>query len=87
MALTVIPQKSHALQEPNAHPARWFPLSVAKQGKACRLMGNKNDTSNVTRQIDESLRHVYREMAEEDVPDRFKQLLERLKEQEKQNAK
>ncbi|SFP32059.1 hypothetical protein SAMN04488047_10549 [Tranquillimonas alkanivorans] len=50
-------------------------------------MGNKNDTSNVTRQIDESLRHVYREMAEEDVPDRFKQLLERLKEQEKQNAK
>ncbi|RVV98257.1 regulator [Mesobaculum littorinae] len=39
------------------------------------------------RQIDESLRHVYREIANDDVPDRFKDLLERLKEQDTPNEK
>lgn len=33
-------------------------------------------------QIDENLRRVYSEAAEEPVPDRFKQLLEQLREQE-----
>ncbi|MBM9596202.1 regulator [Rhodobacteraceae bacterium MCCB 386] len=34
------------------------------------------------RQIDENLRRVYQEAANEDVPDRFQQLLQRLKEQD-----
>ncbi|SHI62034.1 hypothetical protein SAMN04488012_10290 [Palleronia salina] len=34
------------------------------------------------RQIDENLRRVYRQDAGEDVPDRFKKLLQQLKDQE-----
>ncbi len=36
------------------------------------------------RQIDENLRRVYQEAASEEVPDRFQQLLKRLKEQDRQ---
>ncbi|WP_159963789.1 NepR family anti-sigma factor [Profundibacterium mesophilum] len=39
------------------------------------------------RQIDENLRRVYREEPVEEVPDRFKDLLNRLKEQDPSNAK
>ena len=35
------------------------------------------------RQIDENLRKVYEEAVENDIPDRFQQLLQRLKEQDK----
>ena len=34
-------------------------------------------------QIDESLKRVYNEMLEEDVPDRFEELLRQLREQDK----
>ncbi|WP_281968511.1 NepR family anti-sigma factor [Roseovarius nanhaiticus] len=34
-------------------------------------------------QIDESLKRVYKEMLEEDVPDRFEELLKQLREQDK----
>jgi len=37
----------------------------------------------VMRQIDENLRRVYREVDTQDVPDRFKILLDKLREQEK----
>lgn len=37
------------------------------------------------KQIDENLRRVYREVETEDVPDRFKLLLAKLKEQDKQS--
>ena len=33
-------------------------------------------------QIDENLRRVYREMVEEEVPDRFQQLIEQLRKQD-----
>ena len=36
------------------------------------------------RQIDENLRRVYQEAANQEVPDRFQKLLERLKEQDEQ---
>ena len=45
-------------------------------------MSKDNKTSSVMRQIDENLRRVYFENQEDDVPDRFKQLLSKLKEQE-----
>lgn len=38
-------------------------------------------------QIDANLRRVYQSMAEEPVPDRFMQLLEQLREQEKSTEK
>lgn len=54
-------------------------------GESKENAGQSKDTSNVMRQIDESLRHVYRDVTDQDVPDRFKDLLNRLKEQESQN--
>lgn len=38
--------------------------------------------SPVERDIDENLRKVYRRMVEEEVPDRFKDLLDRLRQTE-----
>ncbi|WP_226782980.1 NepR family anti-sigma factor [Oceaniglobus trochenteri] len=37
------------------------------------------------KQIDENLRRVYRETEPEAVPDRFRQLLDKLRDQEKPN--
>lgn len=45
-------------------------------------MSKDKKTSNVMRQIDENLRRVYFENQEEDVPDRFKDLLAKLKDQD-----
>lgn len=47
-------------------------------------MTAKKDTSDVMKQIDENLRRVYRN-TENEVPDRFKELLDRLRQQEKPN--
>ncbi|MFG5383274.1 MULTISPECIES: NepR family anti-sigma factor [unclassified Yoonia] len=38
--------------------------------------------SKVERDIDENLRKVYQRMVEQEVPDRFKELLDRLKQSE-----
>lgn len=46
-------------------------------------MNSETPAPRVSKQIDENLRRVYEEAMEENVPDRFKELLERLKEQEK----
>ncbi|SPJ23109.1 NepR family anti-sigma factor [Palleronia abyssalis] len=46
-------------------------------------MSDDKKTSSVMRQIDENLRRVYMEEQQDDVPDRFKSLLDRLKAQEK----
>lgn len=50
-------------------------------------MTEEKDVSHLMKLIDENLRRVYREddTQKEDVPDRFKQLLDRLKEQETKN--
>jgi len=42
-------------------------------------MAHDSEYDNVRRQIDENLKRVYREKVEEDLPDRFKLLLEQLK--------
>lgn len=39
--------------------------------------------SRVDQQIDENLRRVFEDVAKEDVPDRFKQLLKQLKEKDR----
>ncbi|MGR3572314.1 NepR family anti-sigma factor [Brevirhabdus sp.] len=39
------------------------------------------DPSTVSRQIDENLKRVYQEVVEEDLPDRFKDLLSKLQQQ------
>lgn len=45
---------------------------------------NKDKKSTAfMRQIDENLRRVYEEAAKEEVPEKFRKLLERLKEQDK----
>ena len=45
-------------------------------------MAKEKNTSNVIKQIDENLRRVYKQAESEDVPDRFKELLDRLKAQD-----
>ncbi|MGB8623688.1 MAG: NepR family anti-sigma factor [Paracoccaceae bacterium] len=42
----------------------------------------KDEKSRLNRQIDENLRRVYQSNLEEEIPDRFKELLERLKKQD-----
>lgn len=47
-----------------------------------KRMATENDkTRIVERQIDENLRRVYQQMVNEEVPDKFMQLLTRLKQQ------
>ncbi|MBC56031.1 MAG: regulator [Confluentimicrobium sp.] len=50
-------------------------------------MAHENNKSRLEEQIDENLRRVYQQKLEEDVPDRFKELLDQLKEQDSQNGK
>jgi hypothetical protein len=48
-----------------------------------QAMTRSDDKSSPKRQIDENLRRVYQEALDEAVPDRFKELLAKLKEQDK----
>jgi len=59
---------------------RW----LTKAGKHFMLMQMVQDDrkTRLDQQIDENLRKVYQSRIEEDVPDRFRDLLRRLKEQE-----
>ena len=45
-------------------------------------MDDRKKGAELVRQIDENLRRVYDEAVAEEVPDRFRQLLEKLKEQD-----
>ncbi|SES05796.1 hypothetical protein SAMN04490244_105110 [Tranquillimonas rosea] len=45
-------------------------------------MGERQKTSSAMRQIDENLKRVYKDVEEGEIPDRFKDLLDRLKEQD-----
>ncbi|WP_284165397.1 NepR family anti-sigma factor [Frigidibacter sp. SD6-1] len=42
-------------------------------------MAEKRDAEGLKARIDENLKRVYQEVLEEEVPDRFKQLLDRLR--------
>ncbi|APX89688.1 regulator [Brevirhabdus pacifica] len=44
-------------------------------------MDENEEKVAVSRQIDENLKRVYQEKVEEELPDRFKNLLEQLKQQ------
>lgn len=46
-------------------------------------MSQEKKSSNVMRQIDENLRRVYKDDQPDEVPDRFRELLDRLKAQDK----
>jgi hypothetical protein len=48
------------------------PMTIQKNG----------DKSKITEQIDENLRRVYQEAFEEEIPDRFRELLQRLQAKE-----
>ena len=45
-------------------------------------MAGKDKKSNLQEQIDANLKRVYQDALQEDVPDRFKQLLEQLRKKE-----
>lgn len=44
-------------------------------------MAHDSENQNVLRQIDENLKRVYQEKLEEDLPDRFKSLIDQLRQQ------
>lgn len=50
-------------------------------------MSQDKGKSRVMQDIDENLRRVYRDVEKDEVPDRFKLLLDRLREQEKPDGK
>ena len=55
-----------------------------KSDKESRVgIGGSSGKAPKRNQIDESLKRVYNEMLEEDVPDRFEELLKQLREQDK----
>lgn len=45
-------------------------------------MAHDSEYDNVRRQIDENLKRVYQDKVEEELPDRFKLLLQQLKQQD-----
>lgn len=47
-----------------------------------QTMGHDKNEPRLSAQIDENLKRVYKEALEEDVPERFKELLARLREKE-----
>ena len=49
-------------------------------------MTQATKTSSIERDIDENLRKVYRRMVEEDLPDRFKDLLDQLRQSERDSS-
>lgn len=57
----------------------WGPRKMSKLEK----MGDKRDRQALKTTIEENLRKVYQEVLAEEVPDRFKQLLEQLRQQSK----
>ena len=50
-----------------------------------RTMPHKKPSSSMQQQIDENLKRVFQEKVDEELPDRFKQLLARLKQQDNDN--
>lgn len=46
-------------------------------------MAKRKDTPDVRAQIDENLKRVFQEALQEEVPDRFKELLEQLRQKDK----
>ncbi|WP_407494519.1 NepR family anti-sigma factor [Pseudooceanicola sp. MF1-13] len=45
-------------------------------------MAHDSENEHVLRQIDENLKRVYQQKLDEDLPDRFKMLLDQLKKQD-----
>ena len=48
-------------------------------------MAKKDEDTKVARQIDDNLRRVFQEKIEEEIPDRFQQLLEKLRSSDASN--
>ena len=69
--------------EPNVLGMRLVPCEVVGSGSTVwQTMGHDKNEPRLSAQIDENLKRVYKEALEEDVPERFKELLARLREKE-----
>lgn len=58
-----------------------YGLRIAKKSTG-RNMAIATQTPNLQQQIDDNLKRVYDETLKEDIPDRFKKLLEQLRHKE-----
>ncbi|WP_241559897.1 NepR family anti-sigma factor [Solirhodobacter olei] len=61
----------------SVHDAQW-----AEKSEMRVKMSKEPERSNLRRQIDENLKRAYEKELERDVPDRFRQLLEELRQKE-----
>ena len=61
---------------------RLVPCKIAEQEECGWRWHRKRIRPGIKTQIDENLKRVYQEALDEEVPDRFKQLLEQLREKE-----
>ena len=60
---------------------------AGNHGRKYHDMTTKSRPSRLNQQIDENLRRVYSDAAAEPLPERFTQLIEKLREQEEQSDK
>ncbi|MGI3169343.1 NepR family anti-sigma factor [Pseudooceanicola sp. C21-150M6] len=49
-------------------------------------MAHDSENDHVLRQIDENLKRVYQQRVEEELPDRFKDLIAKLKDQDRKDS-
>lgn len=61
---------------------RWSGSVLMKGKKVAMKEQQKEATDGLRRQIDENLRRVFQAQVEEDVPDRFTDLINRLRQQD-----
>ena len=61
---------------------RWSGSVLMKGKKLAMKEQQKEATDGLRRQIDENLRRVFQAQVEEDVPDRFTDLINRLRQQD-----
>ncbi|WP_432689741.1 NepR family anti-sigma factor [Pseudooceanicola sp. C21-150M6] len=63
-----------------------FPENRKCGGKKVGIMAHDSENDHVLRQIDENLKRVYQQRVEEELPDRFKDLIAKLKDQDRKDS-
>ena len=58
-------------------------IALLNDGRNVGAMANNSRTSKLEQQIDDNLRRVYADVAQEPLPDRFSKLLDQLREKGK----
>lgn len=63
----------------------FFGMTVLRQPETEETMAQQKAKHELDEQIEENLKRVYQKTLEEEIPDRFMELIEQLKQQDAQN--